>query len=458
MISQVYLSYRPEDEDAVAVITLHLLQCGIVALPMDAELPTRNIQVLVVVIGDLGLTPAQLSDVEKAVDDSSVIAVALLGDTELPDAAPPQIGSAPSVRLDLGETVADDSWKHELGHVGPFGFGKSVSKYEGAGNNTRFKPLVDLLQREMYSADDEDDEGEFYSHQPRGESANIQETVSPAAPTSSSEVFLGVASQQHVYADSEFVARFSAYTEEFRETVAEVFEKEAPTAKPALDLHSTRWKIGTKVTVSLSARGLNVDNSPQQFEWNGKWSMLRFDVEVPPNRSPGTVALKFNVIIEGITVAALRPEIEVHSVKPTGSKPSPISNEEQRFPKTAFASYSTDDRAIVLNRVRSLQIFTDIDVFVDCLSIRPAQRWRDELAEQLLSRELFLLFWSRNAAESKWVDWEWRKILKTKGLDAVQPHPLEPAELAPPPPELADLQFGTAYETFMVSCNSNEDE
>jgi hypothetical protein len=119
-------------------------------------------------------------------------------------------------------------------------------------------------------------------------------------------------------------------------------------------------------------------------------------------------------------------------------------------PKSAFASYVTSDRREVLSRIRSLQIFTGIDVFLDCLSIRPGEQWKPKLQDEIRNRDIFWLFWSRGAMKSQWVEWEWRTALATKSIARIQPHPLEPSELAPAPKELSDLQFGALYEWYIV--------
>src|SRR5205085_1778920 len=104
-----------------------------------------------------------------------------------------------------------------------------------------------------------------------------------------------------------------------------------------------------------------------------------------------------------------------------------------------FASYSSVDRDQVLGRIRSLQIVTDIDVFVDCLSLRPGEEWKPQLHEEMHKRDIFWLFWSRSAMASEFVEWEWHTAYAKKGKKFIQPHPLEPTDLAPPPKELKDL-------------------
>jgi hypothetical protein len=108
-----------------------------------------------------------------------------------------------------------------------------------------------------------------------------------------------------------------------------------------------------------------------------------------------------------------------------------------------------------MGRIRSLQIVADIDVFVDCLSLRPGEEWKTVLAREINKREIFWLFWSREAIASKFVEWEWRTAYAQKGKNGIQPHPLEPTNLAPPPKELEDLQFGAAFEVYMYGLRSN---
>ena len=90
-----------------------------------------------------------------------------------------------------------------------------------------------------------------------------------------------------------------------------------------------------------------------------------------------------------------------------------------------------------------------IDFFVDDVSIIPGEAWKTRLESEIRQRDVFLLFWSRHAQESTYVDWEWRTALAAKR--DILPQALEPAEVAPPPKELSDLQFGGVYERLISS-------
>ncbi len=265
------------------------------------------------------------------------------------------------------------------------------------------------------------------------------------------EVHLGVAVPHTVYSGEEFVVRFAAYTKASRSEVLRIITQEAPSAHPRLDLEICRWRPGTKVTVRLDAHYLEVSNPVESFKWNGYLCVLRFDARIPADVELNTIILRFDVAVEGLPIIALRPEITVsrkenENKKITGTSVIEI---EKAAPRSAFASYAKKDRRDVLSRVRSLQIFTGIDVFLDCLSIRPGEKWKSKVRNEIHDREVFWLFWSRSAMVSEWVDWEWRTALAKKSLTGIQPHPLEPSELAPPPQELSSLQFGSIYEWYI---------
>jgi hypothetical protein len=261
------------------------------------------------------------------------------------------------------------------------------------------------------------------------------------------EVYLGAAAPYAVCPSEEFVVRFAAYTETHRNEVLRVIEQEAPSAHQRLDLESCLWRPGAKVNVRLNAHYVEVTNPVQTFIWNGAWRVLRFDIKVPFDVKMNTIILKFDVAVEGLPIIAIRPEIEIS--RKGYKKTNGVSTTESTAPRSAFASYAKEDRRDVLGRVRSLQIFTKIDVFLDCLSIRPGEKWKSKLRDEIHDRDIFWLFWSRSAIASKWVEWEWQTALVEKSLAGIQPHPLEPADLAPPPKELSELQFGAMYEWYI---------
>ena len=87
------------------------------------------------------------------------------------------------------------------------------------------------------------------------------------------------------------------------------------------------------------------------------------------------------------------------------------------------------------------KLLPDLDVFLDIVSIRSGEDWAKRLEHEIAQRDAFYLFWSAAASRSQWVEREWRAALRLKGLEAIDPVPLEPPQKAPPPGELGALHF-----------------
>lgn len=286
----------------------------------------------------------------------------------------------------------------------------------------------------------------------RGEEPPLLRDQRPPLPRSAeseaeSEVYLGVGVPERVAPGEYFVARLAAYTAAFRSEIRRVLRNEAPSARQRLDLERSRWKIGTRVAAHLSAAGAKVEPEVRHFSWDGEREILRFDVTLEPGFAASRLVLRFDLFVEGLQVAALRPEIAL-AAAPGAARTREI---EATAPKSAFASYSSKDQKEVLARIRSVQISTGMDVFVDRMSLMPGQHWHQQLEKEIARRDVFWLFWSRHAMESEYVAWEWQTALHKKTLAGILPHPLEPANLAPPPPELSALHFGGAYEAYLAS-------
>jgi TIR domain len=78
--------------------------------------------------------------------------------------------------------------------------------------------------------------------------------------------------------------------------------------------------------------------------------------------------------------------------------------------RVVFVSYARHDRLAVEPAVDLLRA-GGVEVFVDVLSIGFGERWKDVLNDALARCERVLVFWSRAAAASEWVEREWRSAL-----------------------------------------------
>lgn len=265
-------------------------------------------------------------------------------------------------------------------------------------------------------------------------------------------VSLGASAPRTAAPGGEFTARFIAHVPGRETAVATQLSNLSPGARSHLGIKQCQWAFGTTVTVTLRARGLQVEPAERRFAWSGDQRIEEFDVTVPPDHPPGPVVLKFDASIEGVVVATLRIDLvvttEVSAIKARTSATASAA-------RTAFASYASGDRARVLDRIAAVRISAGLDVFVDCLSLHPNEPWRERIDAEIRGRDLFLLFWSASAAGSAEVAWEWQTARTARGLEGVQLHPLDPD--VPPPAELSDRHAGDAAMWARRAATSRSD-
>lgn len=100
--------------------------------------------------------------------------------------------------------------------------------------------------------------------------------------------------------------------------------------------------------------------------------------------------------------------------------------------RRAFLSYATHDRPEVLKRAQALRA-AHIEFFQDLLSIEPGERWERRLYQEIDRCDLFLLFWSKKAAASKWVLREAERAVARQNASADEEPDITPIILEGPP-------------------------
>lgn len=197
---------------------------------------------------------------------------------------------------------------------------------------------------------------------------------------------------------------------------------------------------GSLVTCKLSVPSLIVEEPVDSFLWNGVPSNVGFIVEVPKELNSNQIGGKVDILIDGMHFGKIAIAFSV------GTTETPVMFARVQRNQAAFASYASDDRQAVLARIQGMQkVAPEMDIFVDVLELRSGANWLDEITKRIPDIDAFYLFWSRPAATSKWVEQEWRLALESKGLEVIDPVPLEDPEVAPPPEELSSLHFRDRY-------------
>jgi hypothetical protein len=196
---------------------------------------------------------------------------------------------------------------------------------------------------------------------------------------------------------------------------------------------------GVRLTVRIDISGFEIDEPRDTIEWDGVSTNASFAIRVPASAKigmyPGSALIKY----QGMTIAKIAFVISV-----TYQDHSEYLDRSDRlmYVRSAFASYASEDREEVLHRVQGMKSMSpEAEIFLDQLSLYAGQNWRAELEKHIRTKDRFFLFWSTAAARSVWVEREWRLALDLRGLQYIDPVPLEEPDRVPPPKALAALHF-----------------
>ena len=235
---------------------------------------------------------------------------------------------------------------------------------------------------------------------------------------------------------------------------------------------------GTILSVAVQIDFFDIKESTDTIFWNGIPVNASFTVRVPFDLPTEQSTGKAIISYEGMIIAKINFLVSVTDAKGIiryNSSYSIISSvhtywrklltvigfgkvnidyrynsQELIYPKTAFASYASEDRNAVLSRIQGMKkVAPDLDIFFDVISLRSGENWKEKIVEHVPNKDVFYLFWSQFAASSEWVEKEWRLALCKRGLDYISPILLEDIEVALPPSELQTLHFSDAYVAYI---------
>lgn len=190
------------------------------------------------------------------------------------------------------------------------------------------------------------------------------------------------------------------------------------------------------VTVELTSPDIPVKDGTEERIWYGKYLDFRFVVDIPKDTSAEELLLSATVYVNRIPATVLK------FVVTCSGQVNDIRDFSRRDIRSAFVSYASQDRARVAAIIQGIRKGRpDMDIFFDVESLRSGQDWEDTLRREIEKRDVLYLCWSSYARESRWVDMEWRYALEKKGMDAIEPIPIESPEICPPPVELGEKHF-----------------
>jgi hypothetical protein len=127
--------------------------------------------------------------------------------------------------------------------------------------------------------------------------------------------------------------------------------------------------------------------------------------------------------------------------------------------RRAFLSYASEDRLEVFRSAQTIPAL-GINFFQDILSLEPGEVWQNRLRQEIADCDVFLLYWSTHAANSKWVAWEIDQALSLQEERAlykpdIKPVIIEGPPVPPPPKTLAHLHFQSLMR-YLIAAEAAE--
>lgn len=148
--------------------------------------------------------------------------------------------------------------------------------------------------------------------------------------------------------------------------------------------------------------------------------------------------------LESIALADVRIKIFVSDDKTHDVYQAAMAEANSHPYRAIFPSYSNKDETIVERLDVYAASFGD-EYFRDLTRLRTGQSWRPELMKFIQTADVFQLFWSSQAAESQYVEDEWRHAL-TERAKRNDPYFLRPVYRTPKPQQpIPDDQNGVHF-------------
>ena len=193
---------------------------------------------------------------------------------------------------------------------------------------------------------------------------------------------------------------------------------------------------GSEIKVILNSPDISIDDNTEVQTWQGEYLNFTFAVFLPEQYTKRSVLFDAAVYVNDVIATKLK-----FTVKCSTFLEQKISVTREDI-LSAFVSYASQDRTRVAAIIQGMRkARPDMDVFFDVDSLRSGEDWEKALQHEIEQRDILFLCWSHFARQSKWVDAEWRYALSHKGIECIEPIPIEPPGVCPPPDELKSKHF-----------------
>ncbi len=257
-------------------------------------------------------------------------------------------------------------------------------------------------------------------------------------------------SPEVVEMDEEFiVAAFVSFPEQKDEVEEAARMIDDELIKKAEKFLNLKVKNGEKISFILHIDGCEIDDPSQTITWQGEVASVEFGVKILPETTSKKLLAKLQISVAGIPAGNIKFRIKINNEESQTSIENAVV--EATTYKNAFISYASPDRDEVLRRTQMLSA-TGISFFQDIMQLKPGELWEKSLYKQIDNCDVFFLFWSSSAKNSKWVmeEYKYAQSLQLKGKSIeIIPVPIEGPPAPDPPEELSHLHFNDGFLYFM---------
>jgi len=241
---------------------------------------------------------------------------------------------------------------------------------------------------------------------------------------------------------------------------------------------NTHVKRGTDLCFHLEIDEIiKVDKVAKHLKWQGETCSVQFGLSFPNNYPIGSFIGKIIITMESIPIGHILFKLKVLEANRTAFKKATTifskfgsfisksktdksstrikSQGEMKRYKYAFISYASPDQDEVLRRVQMLGL-AGINYFQDIMSLDPGVRWEKELYKHIDRSDVFFLFWSSAAKDSKWVLQEVKYAISCQGathngIPEIIPVIIEGPPVPKPPQMLSHIHFNDSMVYFIKS-------
>ncbi len=202
---------------------------------------------------------------------------------------------------------------------------------------------------------------------------------------------------------------------------------------------------GALITATPRMEGFQFNPPSASVYFYEDWHRFAFKLRATGAQRDASHVGFVTFTVEGVIVADVPMVITVSESVTETETASETADPYQAI----FCSYSHRDTPIV-ERVEAAYKALGLEYLRDVTTLRSGQHWNEELMHMIEEADIFQLFWSENAAASKYVEQEWRHALALAQERAAFIRPVYWTQpMPPPPPELGHIHF--AYQPELAA-------